>query len=101
LNDLAKSFGKDSGYTVGLVLLPAIFVPMLSYGSARYLGPGAGQQFMVYPQGYAQYPGQYQQGYGQAPAQYPQGYAQAPGQMQPPTQQYSIDQQHSGDQQYR
>ncbi|MBT2585116.1 DUF5684 domain-containing protein [Arthrobacter sp. ISL-95] len=68
LNDLAKSFGKDAGYTVGLVLLPVVFAPMLSYGSARYLGPAAGQQFVAYP------------------PSYPQGYAQAPMQ-QPPVQQ--------------
>ncbi len=84
LNDLAKSFGKDAGYTVGLVLLPVVFVPMLSYGSARYLGPAAGQQFVAYPQGYAQpYPQGYPQGYAQPN---PQGYAQAPMQ-QPPVQQ--------------
>ncbi|MGF6834847.1 hypothetical protein QF015_003038 [Paenarthrobacter sp. TE4293] len=74
LNDLSKSFGKDAGYTVGLVLLPVIFVPMLSYGSAPYLGPAAGRQFVAYPQGY--------------PPAYPQGYAQPPVQ-QPNGQQYS------------
>lgn len=54
LNDLAKSFGKDAGYTVGLVLLPVVFVPMLSYGSAPYLGPAAGQQLVAYPPSYPQ-----------------------------------------------
>lgn len=55
-HDLSKSFGKDAGYTVGMVLLPIVFLPMLSYGSARYLGPAAGRQFVAYP---------YQQGYPQ------------------------------------
>ena len=39
LNDLSKSFGKTTGYTVGLVLLPFIFMPMLAFGSAKYGGP--------------------------------------------------------------
>lgn len=40
-NDLSKSFGKDPGFTVGLILLPFIFFPILGFGSARYLGPAA------------------------------------------------------------
>ncbi|WP_426997881.1 DUF5684 domain-containing protein [Pseudarthrobacter sp. N5] len=58
LHDLSKSFGKGAGYTVGLVLLPIVFVPMLSYGASRYFGPAALQQFAAYPQpyGYPQYP---------------------------------------------
>ena len=39
--DLAKSFGKDIGYAIGLVLLSFVFVPMLGFGSAQYLGPKA------------------------------------------------------------
>lgn len=39
--DLAKSFGKELGYAIGLVLLSPIFVPMLGFGSAQYLGPMA------------------------------------------------------------
>jgi hypothetical protein len=39
LNDVAKSFGKDSAYTVGLVFLPIVFASMLSYGEAQYRGP--------------------------------------------------------------
>jgi hypothetical protein len=37
--DLAKSFGKGSGFGIGLVLLPFIFFPILGFGDARYLGP--------------------------------------------------------------
>jgi len=39
LNNLAKSFGKDPGYTVGLVLLGVIFFPVLGFGSSQYVGP--------------------------------------------------------------
>lgn len=39
VNDLAKSFGKSTGYTVGLILLPFVFWPMLAFGSAKYGGP--------------------------------------------------------------
>jgi len=39
--DLAKSFGKDVGYAIGLLLLSFIFVPMLGFGSAQYIGPMA------------------------------------------------------------
>lgn len=40
-NDLAKSFGKTVGWTVGLILLPIVFYPMLAFGNAKYLGPVA------------------------------------------------------------
>jgi hypothetical protein len=38
--ELAKSFGKDVGFAIGLLLLSFIFLPILGFGSARYLGPG-------------------------------------------------------------
>lgn len=41
MNDLAKSFAKDVGYTLGLVLLPVVFLPLVGYGEARYVGQGA------------------------------------------------------------
>ncbi len=44
-NLLAKSFGKNEGFTVGLVLLPFIFVPILGFGDAEYEGPAGGNQF--------------------------------------------------------
>ncbi|HEX4521389.1 MAG TPA: DUF5684 domain-containing protein [Gaiellaceae bacterium] len=41
--ELARSFGKDVGFTVGLFFLPFIFLPMLGFGGATYRGPnGAG-----------------------------------------------------------
>ena len=41
-NDLAKSFGRGVGTTVGLILLQPIFVAILGFGSAEYHGPAAG-----------------------------------------------------------
>jgi hypothetical protein len=39
--DLAKSFRKGSGFTIGLIFLPFIFVPILGFGDATYAGPSA------------------------------------------------------------
>ena len=38
-NMISKSFGKDEGFTVGLVILGIIFWPILGFGAAKYLGP--------------------------------------------------------------
>ena len=40
--DVAKSFGKGIGFAVGMILLSAIFIPILGFGDAEYLGPSAG-----------------------------------------------------------
>ena len=37
----AKSFGKGTGFAIGLLLLPIIFFPILGFGSAQYQGPSA------------------------------------------------------------
>jgi hypothetical protein len=42
--DLAKSFGKGTGYGIGLWLLPFIFYPMLGLGAAAYAGPAGPEQ---------------------------------------------------------
>ena len=39
-NSLAKSFGKDVGYTIGLLFLPTIFYMILGFGKAEYVGKG-------------------------------------------------------------
>jgi uncharacterized membrane protein YhaH (DUF805 family) len=39
--DLAKAFGKDVAYGIGIALLGFIFIPMLGFGDARYVGPPA------------------------------------------------------------
>jgi hypothetical protein len=36
---ISKAFGKDAGFTVGLVLLPFIFWPILAFGKATYTKP--------------------------------------------------------------
>ena len=38
-NMLSKSFGKEEGFTAGLVFLGIIFFPILGFGDAKYLGP--------------------------------------------------------------
>jgi Family of unknown function (DUF5684) len=37
--DLAKAFGRGGGFAIGLFLLPPIFLLILGFGSARYVGP--------------------------------------------------------------
>ena len=36
---ISKAFGKEAGFTVGLVLLPFIFWPILGFGKATYTKP--------------------------------------------------------------
>ena len=38
-NMISKSFGKDEGFTAGLIFLSFIFWPILGFGDAKYLGP--------------------------------------------------------------
>ncbi len=37
-NGLSKSFGKSTGFTVGLFFLPSIFYMILGFGSSQYIG---------------------------------------------------------------
>ncbi len=39
---LAHSFGKGTGFGVGLALVPVIFYPILAWGNASYIGPQNG-----------------------------------------------------------
>ena len=39
INMISKSFGKDEGFTVGLILLGIVFWPILAFGDAKYIGP--------------------------------------------------------------
>ncbi|SMC71709.1 DUF5684 domain-containing protein [Pedobacter nyackensis] len=43
MNLVSKSFGKSEGFTVGLVILPFVFYPILGFGDAKYLGPSAAE----------------------------------------------------------
>ena len=36
---LAKSFGKSTGFGIGLAILGFFFYPILGFGPARYVGP--------------------------------------------------------------
>ena len=36
---IAKSFGKDVGFAIGLVFLTPIFLPLLAFSDATYQGP--------------------------------------------------------------
>ncbi|WP_430298421.1 DUF5684 domain-containing protein [Sinomonas sp. B1-1] len=78
MNDLSKSFAKDTAWTVGLVLLPIVFLPLLGYGQYQYFGKGA---LMRAPAGYAPQGAYGQQPYGQSQ---PQPYGQQPYGQQPP-----------------
>ncbi len=42
-NLLGKSFGKTEGFTVGMLLLPFIFIPILGFGDAKYSGPAGAE----------------------------------------------------------
>jgi hypothetical protein len=39
INLTSKSYGKEEGFTVGLIFLPFIFYPILAFGSSKYIGP--------------------------------------------------------------
>jgi hypothetical protein len=78
---LAQSFGKGGGFLVGLIFLPVIFLPMLAFGSAQYIGPGGVPAQPVYQQ----QPMYQQPGYQQPP--YQPNYQQQPPVNQPPYQQ--------------
>jgi len=39
INLLSKSFGHGTGFTLGLIFLSIIFMPILGLGSSKYLGP--------------------------------------------------------------
>ena len=85
---LAKAFGKDTGFAVGLIFLPFIFLLILAFGDAQYVGPdGVPAGAPAYPQqpypqqGYPQQP-QYQQPQYQQPRPQQPQYQQAPQQPQ-------------------
>jgi hypothetical protein len=42
LFDMAKVFGKSTGFGFGLLFLSFIFIPILAFGDAKYLGPIVG-----------------------------------------------------------
>ena len=83
LYKLGQNFGKSTGFIIGMILLPIIFMPMLAFGDSTFIGVG-GYGAPYAQQGYPQqgYPqqGYPQQGYPQQG--YPQqGYPQQGGQQ--------------------
>ena len=42
--ELAKVFGKSTGFGIGLVLLGVVFFPMLAFGDATYQGAGGSME---------------------------------------------------------
>lgn len=36
---MAKAFDKGIGFMLGLMFLPFIFIPILGFGDAEYVGP--------------------------------------------------------------
>jgi hypothetical protein len=36
---IARAFGKDIGFGIGLIFLPIIFLPLLAFGNNQYIGP--------------------------------------------------------------
>ena len=42
LNGISKNFGKGPGFTVGLFFLRFIFIPILGFGDAKYIGDKSG-----------------------------------------------------------
>lgn len=40
---VSVNFGKEAGFTVGLLLLGVIFWPILAFGDAKYVGANTAQ----------------------------------------------------------
>jgi hypothetical protein len=38
---LARSFGKDTGFALGLLMFPLVFIPLLGFGNAEHQGTPA------------------------------------------------------------
>lgn len=47
MHNVSKNFGQGIGTTLGLLFLPMIFIPILAWGDAQYLGPTAGNPVPV------------------------------------------------------
>ena len=39
---LAQAFGKGAGFGIGILFFPFVFLPMLGFGDAEYVGPAQG-----------------------------------------------------------
>ena len=43
-HNLSLSFGKGGGFTVGLILLGIVFLPILAFGDSKYIGGAVPQE---------------------------------------------------------
>jgi hypothetical protein len=50
LIELAKSFGKSTGFTLALIFLTPIAILMLGFGGAKYVGPGGKPTTLTVPE---------------------------------------------------
>jgi hypothetical protein len=39
IRSLARSFGQDINFTIGLLIFPVFFLPLLAFSGAQYIGP--------------------------------------------------------------
>ena len=49
---LANAFGRSGGFAVGLIFLPVIFIPVLAFGSSRYVRYDAAMPHLSYGASY-------------------------------------------------
>jgi predicted membrane protein len=47
MHNISKNFGHGVGFTLGLVFLSGIFIPILAWEDSQYLGPTAGTPVLV------------------------------------------------------
>ena len=47
VHGISLSFGKSTGFTLGLLFLGFIFYPLLAFGDARYQGPAYAQPVLA------------------------------------------------------
>ena len=38
---LASVFGKGTGFAVGIIFLPVVFLPIMAFDSSKYIAPGS------------------------------------------------------------
>ncbi len=56
--NVGKAFGKGIGFAIGLILFGFIFIPILGFGSAQYVGASGNDQQPQQPQNPPQQPQQ-------------------------------------------
>ena len=49
MSELSKSFGKSTGFTLALIFLCPVAMPVLGFGGAKYVGPGGKPMTLTVP----------------------------------------------------